>query len=395
MKNDFEMYQSVLSRRDEYRRKKEKRTRIIRHTAAVTLGTAAVLVIGIATQVMKPPRKPEPQSSGIITDTSTQTTVTTESEQSPVQTEAVCTSTSSVDKKEAVTATFTEVFTTSINNTTLRNDNTSAVTVPSATTSLFSTATNKVTTTSSETTNNTASSTFAPETTTLQAITTTNIGQPATTTMVSDYDGMLAQNFNKLQLFDNGTEYFIVKNDIASSRIGKKLTETTVAPTLYVDFLPDTVRAEVYEIDDISSAYLVGVRFEGSERTRGFVNVRYQPNTLGDLIDDLNMKNDVTFNGAYIDTYDHTHTTIYYNVDSEKLLSIFEENRDSLMIPDYTLSGRILGNISVSLPITGLENVSIRIMDDGCFTTNLTPYGSSFYIGKENTSRLLDCLYEK
>ena len=69
MKNDYEMYQSVLSRRDKYRRKKEKHIRMIKRTAALTLGTAAVLGIGIFTRAMKPPKKPTPNQSGIITET--------------------------------------------------------------------------------------------------------------------------------------------------------------------------------------------------------------------------------------------------------------------------------------------------------------------------------------
>ncbi len=47
MKNDDEMYQSVLSRREEYHEKKEKRIRTIRRTAPVLACFCVTVVFGL------------------------------------------------------------------------------------------------------------------------------------------------------------------------------------------------------------------------------------------------------------------------------------------------------------------------------------------------------------
>lgn len=47
MKNDFEMYQSVLSRRNEHRLKKERRVRIFKRTAPVLAGFIFTVVLGL------------------------------------------------------------------------------------------------------------------------------------------------------------------------------------------------------------------------------------------------------------------------------------------------------------------------------------------------------------
>ena len=71
MKNDHEMFNSVLSRLEEYEKQKKRKRIIVRRTAVLTLGTAAVLGIGIFTHAMKPPKKPVPNQSGIIVETET------------------------------------------------------------------------------------------------------------------------------------------------------------------------------------------------------------------------------------------------------------------------------------------------------------------------------------
>ena len=78
MKSYDERIESIFKKYDErLAEQKRRRSMLIRRTAVVTLGTAAALVIGIGTQVMKPPRKPEPQSSNIVVETNTDGTATT------------------------------------------------------------------------------------------------------------------------------------------------------------------------------------------------------------------------------------------------------------------------------------------------------------------------------
>jgi len=77
MKNDIEMFNSVLSRLEEYEKQKKRKCIIVRRTAALTLGTAAVLGTGIFTHAMKPPKKPSLSQSGIIVETETTSAETT------------------------------------------------------------------------------------------------------------------------------------------------------------------------------------------------------------------------------------------------------------------------------------------------------------------------------
>ncbi|MCR4889188.1 MAG: hypothetical protein K5979_08450 [Ruminococcus sp.] len=74
MKTYDEMFQRVLARRDEYEKQKQQRKLILKKTTAIVSGAAAVLALGLFTNALKAPKKPTPEQSGIITETSLSTT---------------------------------------------------------------------------------------------------------------------------------------------------------------------------------------------------------------------------------------------------------------------------------------------------------------------------------
>lgn len=78
MKNDREMFQSVLSRRDEYRRKKEKRIVIVKRTvpAAACFCLAAALGIGFHGRFAKPPHIGVETVETVVTSTLPETFTT-------------------------------------------------------------------------------------------------------------------------------------------------------------------------------------------------------------------------------------------------------------------------------------------------------------------------------
>lgn len=185
MKNDYEMYQSVLSRRDEYRRKKEVRRRIIMRTAPVFACCCIAGVVGLnfLKQSEKLPQIPietEVVSTSAARDTTETTVITLTSSTSPSVSRTTGTSASS---KAETTATGTKTANTSsvtqtekasaavTENTTVR---TTKQTVPATTQNKTTTTASTAKTTSTTTTS--AKTTTAKATTALTSQTTTVTG---------------------------------------------------------------------------------------------------------------------------------------------------------------------------------------------------------------------------
>lgn len=285
MKSDHEMYQSVLSRREEYRRKKEKHIRMIKRTAAVMLGTAAVLVSGIATRMMKPPEKPTPSRSGIISETETasaETTVaptTAGTAASTTSTAAQTTTTTAAAATSSARRTVTTVRTTaSVAPTTLST--TSAVTASETGTTTAAQTTNKSTTTYVQVTTTPNGGDTPVITTVIEVIT------PCITTTASQdnavYERMIAQNFKNISL--GGKEYNRDTTVISAEYADELIGELTLEPTVYTDELPSQITARVYSVKDIDPDKLVAVLCEGSKKYRLYKCAEYSAAELAEYI---------------------------------------------------------------------------------------------------------------
>ena len=178
MKNDLEMYNSVLSRLESFEKQKKRKSIIVRRTAALTLGTAAVIGIVIFTHAMKPPNKPTPSQSGIIIETETTSAVTTAAPTSPstttpkttatkqvTTTVVLTTATTSSAHQTTTTACTTATAARTTRRATITTVTSTAMTMQNATTTTVSTMTH------GDLTVSTAS--FTGETTTVEPVTST------------------------------------------------------------------------------------------------------------------------------------------------------------------------------------------------------------------------------
>ncbi len=148
-----------------------------------------------------------------------------------------------------------------------------------------------------------------------------------------------------------------------------------------------TVDAEVYSIKNISKDCAVAVRIGDEDAYYVFTNVWYEPDSLGDFIADLNLKNTVSFGKAYVDIYKYdtlstSHTEIIY--------ADFDDNVIWDMLTDVTDAKNVEYNhpydrigIETNLPILGYKNISFCVTPDGYIITNILGTQKCFFIGTE------------
>ena len=121
--------------------RKKHRSAFIRRTSAFTLGTAAVLGIGIFTHAMKPPKKPSQSQPGIITEAeSNPSETTTLPSQNNTDTATTINTSTTVTSDATTTSSTLQTSTTLISTTTTKTHTTN-----DTSTSLSSTATTKAT----------------------------------------------------------------------------------------------------------------------------------------------------------------------------------------------------------------------------------------------------------
>ena len=153
--------------------------------------------------------------------------------------------------------------------------------------------------------------------------------------------------------------------------------------------------AEVCAIRNISPDCAVAVRYEGEDQFRAAVNTLWRPETLGQFIEELNLREELRFGPIY---YEYRRpsgeyaTIRFYNVPAEKIWELLLSAPEAENVydqQDFTYRAKILG-ISVDVPLLGYENISISIHEGGYIRSNILATGKLFQVGEAYTDAFVD-----
>lgn len=213
----------------------------------------------------------------------------------------------------------------------------------------------------------------------------------------------ISQQYYEVEYNNNKYSSRITK--ISNDNILKNIGNATL--TGYDTYTETTYskRGELYSIKDLSEKCAIAVKFEGYNDYYVYVNSYYKPKTLGEFMNDLDLKEITSFGTIYYNYWDkdaEENTNIeFYDVDNEiiwqklfnniNLENIYSDNNTS----QYT-SERFTQSISISvdIPLLGYKNISVSLTDKGYLLTNILDTGKGFYIGEDKVQEFLDYIKE-
>ena len=160
-----------------------------------------------------------------------------------------------------------------------------------------------------------------------------------------------------------------------------------------------TKSAKVYSVKDISSECVVAVKFDAVEEYYIYINAHYTPNTLGELIEKVNLKQivsfgDVSFNYSEIfeDTYINE-KVVFSNVSDEAIWqNLLSDTELKNVHSDEEFYGPSVISVGVNIELLGYKNISIWISEGGYMHTNILDTGKTFYIGEKKLEEFRDYL---
>lgn len=168
---------------------------------------------------------------------------------------------------------------------------------------------------------------------------------------------------------------------------------------IYEETMHSTL-VDIYEIKNINQACALAIKFnEGDMKYYPYLNNSYQFNTLGEMIDKLNLKEYLTnkdfFLSDYVEYGDNAFSYGVNFVDSKEILWSLILNDSSLslsnayLVDKSTYSSTILSS-SIDIDALGIYNVSIGLNKDGYIQTNILGVGKTFYIGTDCIQSIID-----
>lgn len=154
-------------------------------------------------------------------------------------------------------------------------------------------------------------------------------------------------------------------------------------------------------IKGIASDFAVAVRYVGGKTYYAACNDFYEPATLGDLIQGLGLRRSLTFHDIYTDAFvkegaRSRHVTAQYRLaDPDVLWELLFSDPSAQLKPRSAKGSQKTASlesmdISVDYSVTGLQNVSIQVFEDGSLRTNIIAGGCTYDIGKERAQAFFD-----
>lgn len=194
----------------------------------------------------------------------------------------------------------------------------------------------------------------------------------------------------------NGAEYGVANRPIPYDKIGNSITKLTVLGKDKYTNSEYAANVEIYEIKGISTECAAAVKYEGDGKYYVCHNSHYKPETLGQFMNDLSLKENLTFvsfsgtqtkNGKVICDVEYT------NVDKAKVWELLFSDTAAKAVKDYdSMNFETAAGIAIDLKLLGYENISLAVTRNGYLTTNILDTGKAFYIGKPAAEKFLSYL---
>lgn len=209
-------------------------------------------------------------------------------------------------------------------------------------------------------------------------------------------DLVICEKFREIKLGD--ITYSSQVDEIGKEHILKFISESDMSGYDIYEDKTYTEKGKIYSIKHISTECAVAVQIGEDEAYYVFINPWYFPETLGDFITDLDLRNTVVFGDVYYDTYEYSKTfskhtrRTYENVDDSVIWDMLLTDT-SLKNVEYNRPYDRIG-VETDLPILGYKNIAFSVTTDGYIITNILGTQKCFFAGKDKTDAFAEYLKE-
>ena len=156
-----------------------------------------------------------------------------------------------------------------------------------------------------------------------------------------------------------------------------------------------TEEATVHTITGVSTECSLALCFANDENAYVYNNSLYRPETLSDLVTDLNLESYLSFGYIYDE---QSSDNVRFEYDSAVFLwqMLLIDNLSAKAVDvtaEETFAGRLL-SVAIDIPVLGYRNISLAVTKEGYLSTNILNTGKSFYIGKEKVDAFVSYVKE-
>ena len=182
--------------------------------------------------------------------------------------------------------------------------------------------------------------------------------------------------------------------EVLANQIGKKLADAECSGYDIYEDKSYKIACEAFEIIGVDSNRIVAVKYHDYEGYYAFIKDEHQaPETLGELIDALNLTENIKLNSFYYDSYDNEIYALS-NEKSAELWNIIKKYANAPICSDEAYRDSYSSNTKISFSLNsntlGVYNLSFAFTESGYLRTNIENYGYIYNIGKDAVDEIVD-----
>ena len=209
----------------------------------------------------------------------------------------------------------------------------------------------------------------------------------------------IAQQFSLVKY--NGNNYNTRNTTISEEMIGDKIGNVVL--TGYDEYTKATYthNAEFYMVKTFQEKCIIAIQYEGTNEYYVAINANYRPSTLGNFMEDLKLKEIVSFGTIYYDYWDtdsegnkHCESIEFPNVNNDIFWQMLFDDITVENVHSDGVHHSTIMSISVDIPLLGYKNINVSVSEDGYLMTNILGTGKTFYIGKEKVENFVNYIIE-
>ena len=191
--------------------------------------------------------------------------------------------------------------------------------------------------------------------------------------------------------------YIVYATTVDAAKVGEYLQDVNLHGYDNCTQTPYDEIGKIYRIEGINDTAAVALQYPGREDYFPAMNTKYSPATLGELIEDLNLGENIRIGTVYYSYHDENgriHDKEYAGLTVEKMYELLLSDPTLPNVADQPIDWTHKLAFRVDVPLLGITNLGIPLSEDGYIRIHLMGAEKIFHIGKDKVDAFMKYVEE-
>ena len=186
--------------------------------------------------------------------------------------------------------------------------------------------------------------------------------------------------------------YIVYETTVDAAKVGEYLQDVNLHGYDNCTQTPYDEIGKIYRIEGINDTAAVALQYPGREDYFPAMNTKYSPATLGELIEDLNLRENIRIGTVYYSYHDENgriHDKEYAGLTVEKMCELLLSDPTLPNVADQPIDWTHKLAFRIDLPLLGITNLGVPLSEDGYIRIHLMGAEKIFHIGEDKVNAFM------